>query len=507
MIEANEREAIFALYNRGISIRSIARQLKIDRNTVRAIINSEGKLPTLKRSSRIILDGSLLKQLYTECDGYIQRMYEKLTEEHHIKIAYSTLTRKVKELGIKPAKNQRCGQVPDVPGQEMQHDTSPYVIKIGNQKMKFVASLIYFRYSKLKYLKFYPFFCRFQMKCFLYEALKFWGYTASKCIIDNTNLAVLHGTGPDAVFVPEMIAFANQFGFRWVAHKKGHSNRKAGNERSFWTVETNFLTGRTFSSIEDLNQQAFEWATGKNAHRPLSKSRLIPINLFETEKPDLKKLPPYIPAPYLQHERNVDQYGYIAFNANYYWIPGYSLGKVTIIQYAEFIKIYQKHNLLIEYQLPVFGIKNQKFKPKGIPDLPYEPRQRTKSTQDEELKLKKTFPVIVPYLNIVDHKKPSPQRRNQLIKRLYSLSQRLTEQFFIQTIQRAIHYKVIDVEQLERVASQLVKLESYQVPVTDSNDDEQLEDRNEYQEGKFTEVSDLAVYEELLNQNDDKKEK
>ena len=36
---------------------------------------------------------------------------------------------------------------------------------------------------------------------------------------------------------------------------------KAGEERSFWTVETNFLPGRAFQSLEDLNAQALAWAT------------------------------------------------------------------------------------------------------------------------------------------------------------------------------------------------------------------------------------------------------
>jgi predicted house-cleaning noncanonical NTP pyrophosphatase (MazG superfamily) len=502
MIKVDKRNAVFALHNHGVGIRAIARQLKMDRNTVREIIKNEGQPPTLQRCSQIVLAKDLLEKLFLECEGYIQRMHERLTEEHQVKIAYSTLTRKIRDLNIDPTKNRRCGQVPDVAGQEMQQDTSPYRILISNQKMKLIASLIYLRYSKLKYLKFYPSFCRFQMKCFFYEALTFWKYTAPRCVIDNTNLAVLHGTGPDAVFVPEMISFGDQFGFKWFAHKKGHSNRKAGNERSFWTVETNFLKGRTFSSIEDLNQQAFEWATGRNAHRPLSKSGLIPIELFEMEKQFLKKLPPYLPAPYLQHERDVDQYGYTAFNANYYWIPGASLEKVIILEYAGSIKIFRKHSLLIEYRLPSFGVKNKKIKPDGIGDLPFEPRHRPKPTQEEELKLKSLCPEVGAYLDVVDRKKPSPQKRNQLIRRLYCLNQTLTEHFFIQTLRRATHYRVIDVEQLERIAFQLVRLESYEVPVIDSHDEE-LEDREAYQEGKITWSPDPADYETLLNQRDE----
>jgi len=61
--------------------------------------------------------------------------------------------------------------------------------------------------------------------------------------------------------VPLMAAFAEHYGFQFLCHAIRHSNRKAGEERSFWTVETNFLPGRSFQSLEDLNRQALEWAS------------------------------------------------------------------------------------------------------------------------------------------------------------------------------------------------------------------------------------------------------
>jgi hypothetical protein len=66
-----------------------------------------------------------------------------------------------------------------------------------------VASLLYLRYSKRRYLKFYRAFNRFQMKCFLHEALTYWGYVPRHCIIDNTNLARWRGSGAQAVMVPQ----------------------------------------------------------------------------------------------------------------------------------------------------------------------------------------------------------------------------------------------------------------------------------------------------------------
>jgi hypothetical protein len=177
-------------------------------------------------------------------------VHEKLREEEGVAVPYQTLTRKLRAMGIGTARLERCAQVPDEPGGEMQHDTSVYPLSIGGLNGSVIASLLYLRYSKRRYLKFYRAFNRFKMKCFFHEALMFWGYAAGDCIIDNTNLARLRGTGADAVIAPEMEAFARQYAFRFRCHEIGHANRKAGEERSFWTVETNFLPGREFQSLE-----------------------------------------------------------------------------------------------------------------------------------------------------------------------------------------------------------------------------------------------------------------
>ena len=49
------------------------------------------------------MDADLLKRLYQECDGYAQRVHEKLVEDEGIQIQYSTLTRLLRGLGISDA--------------------------------------------------------------------------------------------------------------------------------------------------------------------------------------------------------------------------------------------------------------------------------------------------------------------------------------------------------------------------------------------------------------------
>jgi len=95
-----------------------------------------------------------------------------------------------------------------------------------------------------------------------------------------------------------MVAFGQTYGFVFVCHAINHPNRKAGEERSFWTLETNFLPGRKFDSLEDINLQAREWSTERMEQRPMGKSHLIPAKLFEHERGYLQELTEHLCPPY-----------------------------------------------------------------------------------------------------------------------------------------------------------------------------------------------------------------
>ena len=92
MIEPDVRNAIYQLHQQGMSLREISRCLHISRNAVRRIVKQQGKSARRNRSDKQI-DPQLLERLYRECDGWMQRIREKLVEEHGIQIGYSTLTR------------------------------------------------------------------------------------------------------------------------------------------------------------------------------------------------------------------------------------------------------------------------------------------------------------------------------------------------------------------------------------------------------------------------------
>ena len=514
MIEQEKRKAVYHLHLEGVSIRKISRQLRMSRNTIRTIIAQKGEMPQIKRADRKEVDPQLLCHLWKKCDGRIQRIHEILIEEEDIQVGYSTLTRLLRELDPGQKKKKRTVHVEDIPGQEMQHDTSPYRIIIGNRRVQVVASLLYFRYSKMRYLKFYRYFNRFCMKCFFHEALNYFGYTARHCIIDNTNLARLRGSGKYAVMVPEMAIFSREYGFEFVCHEIGHANRKAGNERSFYTVETIFFPGRRFDSLGDLNQQALQWATVRMAQRPVSKSGLIPAKAFEHEQSHLIALPPYVHPPYQLHERLVDQYGYASFNGNYYWVPELSVSsvssdrnKVRILQYSNCIQIYHQRKLLVQYPLPEDGddeeVKNQRFSPPGQ-SPPYQPRYRKKPTAAEEKKLRTVSTIVDDYLNFAFKQSQTIKQKHRFVRQLYGLYQKLALPLFIKTVERALKYRITTIVAIEEMATLLLTEGNYRMPIESATFDGDFKNRESYLEGCISDQADLSEYDRLLEKEEEK---
>jgi hypothetical protein len=245
---------------------------------------------------------------------------------------------------------------------------------------------------------------------------------------------------------------------------------------------TIFFPGRSFETLEDLNQQALDWSTHRMANRPVGKTRLIPANAFEYEKPFLIKLPSALPAPYLLHGRGIDQYGYVALEANYYWVPGTSRHEVSVLQYSDQLKIYHERQLLGEYELPPEGIKNEVFYPKGHRKPVQQPKWRKKPAVDEEKKLRATGKQVDAYVAFV--KKQKGIQVHRFIRALYGLSQKLASELFIQTINRAHKYRISDIKTIERIAILMMKDTKQVLPsvVVDEN----LQNRDSYRQGCLT---------------------
>lgn len=218
------REAIRQMHQKDVKIRQISKLLGVSRNTVRRVLSADSE-PKAK-GSKYETHLTLIKDLFDRCQGNVVRLQECLEQEHKLVIPYTSLTWIVRTFEIKEPKKDRCGQYVFGPGEEMQHDTSPFKILLGDtQKTVQCASLV-LAYSRKIFIQFYPRFTRFEAKVFLQRAFDFMQGVCPRCVVDNTTLFVVSGTGPDALIAPEMEAFGRLYQVVFVAHKVNDPNRK-----------------------------------------------------------------------------------------------------------------------------------------------------------------------------------------------------------------------------------------------------------------------------------------
>jgi transposase len=320
MLSQNQRTTILELHAQGVSKREIARVLNISRLSVRKVLRANSaEVPKLLRPEKAEPYRRQILELLDTCKGNLVRVQEELAASG-VHLSYSTLTAFCRRHGIGQQPILPSGNYSFLPGEEIQHDTSPHELELGGRRHKVQTASAVLCYSRMLFFQCYPTFTRFDAKVFLTEALRYFGAVSARVVIDNTHVVVLHGTGREMVPVPEMAAFAERFGFQFVAHELGDANRSARVERPFWFIERNFLAGRRFAHWRDLNQQARLWCDRVNATYK-KHIRAVPRELFAVERQHLKPLPAWIPEVYRLQERIVDVEGYVALHSNRYSVP------------------------------------------------------------------------------------------------------------------------------------------------------------------------------------------
>lgn len=327
MLDADRRSAILTLAGRGLGIRTIARAVGVSRNAVRRVLGSgsaTGK--EVVRTEQLAPALETIRELHLLCRGNRVRVWEELCAQG-TEVPYQTLTGFMRRHGIGVAQKERAGSYSFAPGEEMQHDTSPHDVVVGEKKRRLQCAALILCHSRMLFARCYPTFNRFHAKIFLTEALLFLGGVARRCVIDNTNIVIAHGTGKNAVIAPEMEAFCERFGFAFLAHAVGDADRKGRIERPFAYIEGNFYPGRTFADLADLNRQLAQWCEKVNAKGRRHLGGSSPLTLFQSEKPYLLPPPVYVPEVYALHPRVVDLEGMVHLHNNRYSVPEDLIGR------------------------------------------------------------------------------------------------------------------------------------------------------------------------------------
>ena len=180
-------------------------------------------------------------------------------------------------------------------------------------------------YSRMLYFEIWPQFQRFDCKAFLTEALRYLGGAPQRTMIDNTHVVVLRGSGKQMEPVPEMAAFAERMGFRFVAHEIGDANRSARGA-AVPLHRTQLSRRQNLRELAGSQQPGAPVVRSRQRHLQETHSRRSSRTLrgrtitSETAaRLDSGSLP--------LHQRIVDSEGYVALHSNRYSVPATFIGR------------------------------------------------------------------------------------------------------------------------------------------------------------------------------------
>ena len=422
-------------------MREISRLLALSRNTVRRIL---GAPETAVAAAPPCDEETLakLKTAFARARGNVVRVQELLADDD-IAVAYSTLTRWVREAGLRRPP-RRAGEYDFLPGQEMQHDTSPHRVMIGGKILTAQCAGMVLAYSRRLFIQYYPRFTRFEAKAFLLEAVRFMGGSCPLCVIDNTSVMLAAGAGADAVIAPEMLAFARTLGFRFRAHRVGNPDRKGRIERPFAYIEGNFLAGRSFADYDDLNRQAVTWCRDIANAKPKHALGMSPEAAYQIEKPHLRPLPDALPPVYELLERVVDMHGFVSVDTNRYSVPERFVGQaVAVYKFPAEIHVCRR-----ETTIAVHGrLIGQRDARSTLPGHHTAPWRENRGAASEEKLLTGHHPSLDRYAAALKQRANGWGRRG--LRRLLEMKRTYPAGPFIAAVEQALTYGLFDLGRLE----------------------------------------------------------
>ena len=341
------------LKQQGHSIRKIAELTGYSRNTVRKVLRGQAPQPFHKPVRESLLDQfkPYIEQRYQECALSCARLIEEIRPMGY-QGGIDTIRRFVRTL--KPAikaKERLTVRFETPPGRQAQADWA-YCGRFTNgagQLISIYCFVIILSYSRAMYVEFTTSMkLPLLIECHL-RAFDYFGGWVESVLYDNMKQVRIDAQ----TLNPLLLDFANHYGITIKTHRPRRPRTKGKVERMVNYLKGNFLNGRSFVDLNDLNVQARHWLETVAHTRVHATTQQRPCDLLTQERAALVPLGSI--APYqltLKDYRVVDSSGFVRYRGSRYSVPPDQTGATVLIEEgAATIKIRCGDLIIAEHNL------------------------------------------------------------------------------------------------------------------------------------------------------------
>jgi transposase len=326
----------------GMSQRAIAETLAISRGAVQRALahvqaRREGHATPRPRPRQSIIDPfePILRELLTKYPNITTERAVQELQARGFTGKYTVVHRRLRLLRPRAAPTP-VPRFETEPGAQAQMDHGVYDIDFTREGRRRVYLFSYLLgYSRRQYLRFVesmdlPTTVREHVHAFHHL-----GGVARVCLYDNFKAVVLRHDADGAFYNPQFLAFATHYGFRPQACRVRRPQTKGKVERHFAYVESSLLNGRTFETLEHLNEVTAHWLQTIADERVLRDFQESPRQRHQREQPHLLPLPScdFDTAQVVYRHVGVD--GYITHRSNLYSVPFAHIGQVLPVRLTE----------------------------------------------------------------------------------------------------------------------------------------------------------------------------
>jgi transposase len=298
VVKLGELMMILELHRQGLTVSAIARQLGLDRKTVRRYIArgleppAYGPRPPQQRSTDPFL--LYLRERLAAYPGLTAvRLWRELRERGYAG-GYTAVKHTVREIRPEPVKpfEVRFETPPGVQAQvDLAHFEVVFTDEPGVTRIVWLFSLV-LGFSRLIWARFVVHQdLQTILRCHM-AALEAIGGAPQEILYDRMKTAVI---GEDAdglvVYNRGLLDLARHYGFQPRACRPYRPKTKGKVERPFRYIREDFFLGGSFRNLDDLNAQLRHWLDTVANPRVHATTQRVVNEAFAEEKPALKSLP------------------------------------------------------------------------------------------------------------------------------------------------------------------------------------------------------------------------